>query len=855
MYIFYLCFTNILNYQLCFLTIIDERSVKELISMRLFSSTYQTDFENTMRTKVLTGVLLLAFFTTGIVSFSIINPIKTLAVATNVSLSERVGTTHAGGLYNFTTKNYLAEGADRVLDMGGRTIKLWFTPNYATDYPFNTSSWGTVNTMVQLAQTSYFDDVFSKDFKTIVLEAFEFGGINYRDGLNTTEAQSVEDQFYYLTKHLMQTYSGSNKTFILQNWEGDNALLLSALSTQTEKDTAIQGMIDWLNKRQSGINIARNELGNTGVNVYGAAEVNRVSTSDGQAKIIDVVIPYTYMDLYSYSNWETGTDDGLLWDNLTYIAKQSRSSAAFGEKNVYLGEFGVDEYTAGSEANQYNQTKIQLETALAWGVPYALYWELYCNQQRQTYSGRPTNSDLRGFWLIKPDGTYTQTYNYLKTIFQQSMIYDHLDNWNNAFSHTSKLSFDTSNLSYVDYDDSRAIRTTNTTQSIVYYSGASNKDITTFKVGINYYNLITGKFKAYSSPNNSSYTEIALTGSCSKTISDPWKRVVYSPTNPLPFGTKYIKYSMMSDTNTWNPQISRTIVYTADINTFTDNLNNLDSAYSKTQNWAIDSGNSTYFNGDTGRAARTSDTSEDLIYRQDALYDFNLKVYYYQNISGRVKIYSSTDALSWTLLSHTTSAATATSGGWYYVFLTSPSSRVPYGTNYIKIKFESDSNIWTPQLANVEIKSMANTRSFITVDNLDNWSNAYYSTSGNLSFDTANPTLMEGDASRAYRSSNADSYLTYHLDNIQSFSIKVNYYSSVADRIKVYTSSDNATWNEVSIVNNETVNTSSGGSWNRTVFTEAGCLPVGTNYICIYISGNDPSNYWAQQIGAVRLYN
>ena len=51
----------------------------------------------------------------------------------------------------------------------------------------------------------------------------------------------------------------------------------------------------------------------------------------------------------------------------------------FGNRNVYLGEFGMPE-------NVYPLDKVRLaipnavRTALDWGCPYIVYWELYCNE-------------------------------------------------------------------------------------------------------------------------------------------------------------------------------------------------------------------------------------------------------------------------------------------------------------------------------------------------------------------------------------------------------------------------------------------------------------------------------------------
>ncbi len=82
-------------------------------------------------------------------------------------------------------------------------------------------------------------------------------------------------------------------------------------------------------------------------------------------------------------------------------------------KNVMVGEFGAPE----NEYEQYAITKKTVEEALDWGAHYIVYWELYCNEPARSYEGRPTNSDHRGFWLIRPDGTKAPAWNYFCELF------------------------------------------------------------------------------------------------------------------------------------------------------------------------------------------------------------------------------------------------------------------------------------------------------------------------------------------------------------------------------------------------------------------------------------------------------
>ncbi|MHC4891654.1 MAG: hypothetical protein ACYTEO_19565 [Planctomycetota bacterium] len=123
------------------------------------------------------------------------------------------------------------------------------------------------------------------------------------------------------------------------------------------------------------------------------------------------------MDLVSYSAWDAATarfdDPNVLREALDFIAKNMPDSRDFGDKNVYMGEFGMPE-------NEYSAEQIQkaipnaVQTALDWGCPYIVYWQLYCNELKKGKGPPPVhnNDDVRGFWLIRPDGSRAWIWEY-----------------------------------------------------------------------------------------------------------------------------------------------------------------------------------------------------------------------------------------------------------------------------------------------------------------------------------------------------------------------------------------------------------------------------------------------------------
>jgi len=184
--------------------------------------------------------------------------------------------------------------------------------------------------------------------------------------------------------------------------------------------TAIQGMIDWLNARQDGVEQARQAVGMDGVTVVHAAEVNLVARAvEGKITATNNVLPHTHCDLYSYSCWDTVSDPKKFREALDYLASKAPESKLFGNKNIYVGEFGAAENVRGGPEKQLEIVKNSLETALDWGARYVVYWELYCNEPKEKFEGRPKNSDMRGFWLVRPDGTKPPVWDYLAGLFKK----------------------------------------------------------------------------------------------------------------------------------------------------------------------------------------------------------------------------------------------------------------------------------------------------------------------------------------------------------------------------------------------------------------------------------------------------
>jgi hypothetical protein len=314
-----------------------------------------------------------------------------------------LGACHFYGDYLFSSEDLLNDGADRLLEMGSRVIKCAFRENMSSYYALN-SEWPPVRDFVELAQTPSFQRLFAKPFSAYFLMAYAPGrDLHYfLNGMSSSDIAWERQRVYDLSAFLLTTYRGTGKTFVLTNWESDWALTppraaTDPTPTRAADPKAIRGMVEWFNARQDAIEQARRDCGMEGVVVAQAAEVNLVERAmRGETRATNDVIPYTRCDLYSYSAWDVLCGERSLFrDALDYIAEKAPASDLFGEKNVYVGEFGAPVSQFGVD-EQLAIARHAVETALEWGAPYLLYWVMY---------------DV-DFGLILPDGKKTPVWNY-----------------------------------------------------------------------------------------------------------------------------------------------------------------------------------------------------------------------------------------------------------------------------------------------------------------------------------------------------------------------------------------------------------------------------------------------------------
>jgi hypothetical protein len=167
--------------------------------------------------------------------------------------------------------------------------------------------------------------------------------------------------------------------------------------------------------------------------VLNAVEVNRVLdyAQQGLTRVINAVVPKVGADMVTYSSYDstiTGNDATTVQQNLTLalntINKLAPDPMGLGMKRILISEYGMYENQFRGDATWRSQAV--LSTANQAGIAGAFLWNLYDNEcvspDGQTAPvdagpgnpARPGDSNCRGLWVVRPDGSESSVLSVLK---------------------------------------------------------------------------------------------------------------------------------------------------------------------------------------------------------------------------------------------------------------------------------------------------------------------------------------------------------------------------------------------------------------------------------------------------------
>ncbi|HQR33166.1 MAG TPA: hypothetical protein PLK30_10530, partial [Blastocatellia bacterium] len=314
------------------------------------------------------------------------------------------------GIYNWNINDaakpagidQLNWGADLVAGLGTRTIRIALATR--DDYELGLSA---NLDLVQLAQHPAYDKLLKDSrFQTVMLTTYSRGAIasNWSDGFTPTEYDAEREEIRRLGEYLLNTPAFSGKSFIILNWEGDNAM-----SLWPNKRTIWDAYTSWIRARVEGVKLAKQKFPSSSAKLFSGLEFNQLrspqtgelcgSTVSDPVRndplrnrcVIDYVAPQVEVDYYSYSSWrslddkETNPAENLKQrykNDLTFALSLIKARRPeIGEHNFILGEYGFERARYG-ECNAANHTSEMfdaLEGEGAFQVSYAVFWQIVDN--------------------------------------------------------------------------------------------------------------------------------------------------------------------------------------------------------------------------------------------------------------------------------------------------------------------------------------------------------------------------------------------------------------------------------------------------------------------------------------------
>lgn len=331
-----------------------------------------------------------------------------------------LGTNGIGGKYQFTNESKLVEQAKHIRGMGSNLIKISLGKKSPQSYGLKDV--GAKTTLGLFKSVSDYKRVFDMDFKYVMVWVHTLTGINWRKGINNYEEKQLYDEMYEFASYILKEYSGSGKTFMIGNWEGDWLLHTNYNRNMTPSQERVDAMTKWFQIRQQAIEDAKANVDHKSVELYHYIELNLVQKGMmGETCIAKDILPKVDVDLVSYSSYESIKRKKylekliILREIFEYLESQlmSEKDLPF-TRRVFIGEYG---YHANekpkSQKEQYNETKEIMEISLKLDLPFALHWQMYNNEYKP-------NGQSKNMSLINEQGKKRDLY-YLHQNYYKAM--------------------------------------------------------------------------------------------------------------------------------------------------------------------------------------------------------------------------------------------------------------------------------------------------------------------------------------------------------------------------------------------------------------------------------------------------
>jgi hypothetical protein len=322
------------------------------------------------------------------------------------------------------TPDRLNWAASKVSGLGSRTIRVYLGPQDIYHVLPATDA-GAFDLATAAASPAYAALFGSSSFDTILLTTYSAGddASNWTDGYSGAEAATEQQQIASLGQYLLTTYPG--KTFIVLQWEGDNAI-----ASVASNPAAWTGFTAWIQSRAAGVVQARAAAGATTAHLYSGVEFNLLrSASSGMPCdtlanqcVVSVVVPQVDVDYYSYSSWDSllpGMTPAQVASTLTADLTTALGWAQKHDPSATPARFLVGEFGAPREESDLGECAATQRAAgiigavTQWGAARGIFWQILDN----TPSGQPDDF-VDGFGLYKASGAASLAAGLFQNLYQ-----------------------------------------------------------------------------------------------------------------------------------------------------------------------------------------------------------------------------------------------------------------------------------------------------------------------------------------------------------------------------------------------------------------------------------------------------
>jgi hypothetical protein len=528
-------------------------------------------------------------------------------------------------------------------------------------------------------------------------------------GLIPAKRDLIYDEVYDLCVYLLETYSGTGKTFYIGNWEGD-----WKFAGPNDGDTTqvpanrIQGMIDWANIRQQAVDDAKADATYSDVNLWYYLEANRMDwTRDGLPCVVNSVLPaMPKLDLLSFSSYSLHKTGGLTESlesmhsdlDILQAAIDAKTGSSISGSRLIIGEYGYIYSSANfSDLEEFAwEHLLALRNFLSWQggtLRFILQWQFF-NQEEVS----PGVS--KEMCQIDNQNSVLPLYNLHENFYRR------MREWVGDY-YTANGTLPTARA----YSDEAVLQLDRTLLQEFVPNVVPWPDEFEFSTGGFYIpETVSGLNQQVVGAIYDRYGREMLLEGFDWVLTPKQQGVAIDSSGIVSIqGNASPEEYFVSASTTAFEDFTANVAFHAQLPVASiydrlEDFSKVSSLHSDLSNLTISSGNAELrFEGDDARAARTgSSDAKAVTWHVPGLNRFHAKIYHYNGdaLGTKLEAETSSDGVTWVPLALRIDPPTVTADSWSRSWV-APLNPLPVATNYVRILLIQPTQIWNPQIGEV----------------------------------------------------------------------------------------------------------------------------------------------------------